>query len=99
MDALYVIAVMTSLNCGVEVLCLRAVEPDSNGEHAQTYSTMDNCIAARDRLLVLRMLHTHWICGAHSRTRLSPTSKNELDTVQRVKRPTRVHLVTLYDGA
>jgi hypothetical protein len=42
---------MTSLNCGVEVLCLRPVEPDSTGEHAQTYSIKDDRIAARDRLL------------------------------------------------
>jgi hypothetical protein len=32
-----------------EFLCLRAVEPDSTGEHAQTYSTLDAYIAARDR--------------------------------------------------
>jgi hypothetical protein len=50
----YVIAVMTSLNCGVDVLCLRAVEPNSTGEHAQTYPTLDLCIAARDRLLAQR---------------------------------------------
>jgi len=42
---------MTSLNCRVEVLCLRAAEPDSTGGHAQIYSTMDDCIAARDCLL------------------------------------------------
>jgi len=46
-NTLYVIAVMTSPNCGVEVLCLRAVEPDSTGEHAQTCPTLDACIAAR----------------------------------------------------
>jgi len=40
---------MTSLNCGVDVL--RAVEPDSTGQHAQTYNTEDDCIAARDRLI------------------------------------------------
>ena len=49
-DTLYAIAAMTSLNCGVEVLCLRAVERDSPGEHAQTYSTVDDFIAARNRL-------------------------------------------------
>jgi hypothetical protein len=32
-----------------EFLCLRAVEPDSTGEHAQTSSTLHACIAARDR--------------------------------------------------
>ena len=42
----YIIAVMTSLNCGVDVLCLRAVEPDS-----ATYVTLDACLAARDRLV------------------------------------------------
>jgi len=51
MNTVYVIAAMTSLNCGVDVLCLRAVEPDSTGQHAQTYSTEDDCIAARDRLI------------------------------------------------
>jgi hypothetical protein len=33
------------------VLCLRAVEPDSTGEHAQTYSTPDAWIAALHSLL------------------------------------------------
>jgi hypothetical protein len=42
---------MSSLNCGVDVICLRAVKPDSTGQHAQTYPTLDACIAARDRLL------------------------------------------------
>ena len=51
MNTAYVIAVMTSLGCGIEVLCLRAVEPDSTGEHTQTYSTLDASIAARDRLV------------------------------------------------
>jgi hypothetical protein len=50
-STVYVIAVMTGFNCGVDVLCLRAVEPDSTGEHAQTYSTQHACIAARDRLM------------------------------------------------
>ena len=50
MDTLYAIAAMTSLNCGVEVLCLRAVERDSPDEHAQTHSTVDDYIAARNRL-------------------------------------------------
>jgi hypothetical protein len=43
---------MTSLNCGVDVLCLRAVENDSTGQRARTYPTEDACIAARDRLLI-----------------------------------------------
>ena len=51
MNTVYVIATMTSLNCGIDVLCLRAVEPDSTGQHAQTYNIEDDCIAARDRLL------------------------------------------------
>jgi hypothetical protein len=46
-NTVYVIAVMTSLNCGVDVLCLRAVEPDS-----AIYVTLDICLAARDRLVV-----------------------------------------------
>ena len=48
MNTVYVI--VTSLDCGADVLCLRAVEPDSTGEHAQTYSTPDACIAALHRL-------------------------------------------------
>jgi len=52
LNTVYVIAVMTSLNCGVDVVRLRALGPDSTGEHAQTYSTLESCIAARDRLIV-----------------------------------------------
>jgi hypothetical protein len=50
MNTVYVIAVMTSLGCGAEVICLRAVEPDSTGQHARTYATLDACIAVRDQL-------------------------------------------------
>jgi hypothetical protein len=50
-DTVYVIAVLTSLNCGVEVLCLRAVEPDVTGEHARIYNTSDDCVVALNRLL------------------------------------------------
>jgi hypothetical protein len=50
-NTVYVIAVMTSLNCGVDVLCLRAVEPDLTHQHAETYPTEQACIAARDRFL------------------------------------------------
>jgi hypothetical protein len=50
-NTVYVIALMTSLNCGADVLCLRAVELDSRGEHAQTYSTLDLCLAARDHFV------------------------------------------------
>src|SRR5215470_19289399 len=32
------IARITSPNCGIDVLCLRAIEPDATGRHAQTYS-------------------------------------------------------------
>jgi hypothetical protein len=49
-NTLYVIAAMTSLNCGIDVLCLRAVEADSTGEHPQTYPTPDACITALNRL-------------------------------------------------
>jgi hypothetical protein len=49
-NTLYVIAVMTSLNCGVDVLCLRAVEPDATGEHAQMYSILNDCAVALKRL-------------------------------------------------
>jgi hypothetical protein len=54
----YVIAVMTSLNCGGEVLCLQAVEPDPTGQHAQTYSTKEACMAA---------LHSFTSKAAHQR--------------------------------
>ena len=58
MNTVYVVAVMTSLGCGAEVLCLRAVEPDSTGQHAQTYSTFDACIAVRDRLMAKAQMDT-----------------------------------------
>ena len=44
MNTVYVIAVITSLNCGVDVLCLRAVEPDLR------YYTPDACAAALNRI-------------------------------------------------
>jgi hypothetical protein len=44
-DAETVIAVPSSLNCGVDVLCLRAVESDLR------YDTQDACIAALNRLM------------------------------------------------
>jgi hypothetical protein len=47
--ALYVLALMTSINCGVDVICLRPVEVDSTGQHAETYPTEEACTAARDR--------------------------------------------------
>jgi hypothetical protein len=50
-NTVYVIAVVTSLNCGVDVLCLRAVEPDSTG-HTQTYPTQEACTAALHRLML-----------------------------------------------
>jgi hypothetical protein len=63
----YVIAVMTSLSCGLDVLCFRAIEPDSTGEHAQIYPSLDACIAARDRMT---KAHTrlNWPCDAYLRT-------------------------------
>ena len=45
MNTVYVIAVMTRLNCGVDVLCLRAVEPDLR------YYTSDACIARLNRFM------------------------------------------------
>ena len=45
MNAVYVIAVTSSINCGVDVLCLRAVEPDLR------YYTQNACIAALKRLI------------------------------------------------
>ena len=52
MNTVYVIAIVTSLNCGVEVLSPRAIEPDSTGQHAQTYPTQDACIAALPNLVL-----------------------------------------------
>ena len=51
MNTLYVIAVITSLGCGVNVLCLRAIEPDAIGQRAQTYPAPNECIAALNRLM------------------------------------------------
>jgi hypothetical protein len=45
MNTVYLIAVMSSLNCGVDVLCFRAVEPD-----LRCY-TQDDCIASLNRLM------------------------------------------------
>ena len=45
MNTVYVIAVMSSLNCGVDVLCLRAVEPDLR------YYSQDACTASLSRLM------------------------------------------------
>ena len=44
-DAESVIAVISSLNCGIDVLCLRSVEPDLR------FYTKDACIAALNRLM------------------------------------------------
>jgi hypothetical protein len=41
MNSVYLIAVMSSLNCGVDVLCYRAVEPDLR----------DDCITSLNRLM------------------------------------------------
>ena len=46
MNTAYVIAVITSLGCGVNVLCLRAIEADSTGQRAQTYPTPNDCVGA-----------------------------------------------------
>ena len=43
MNTVYVIAVMTSLDCGADVLCLRAVELD--------LSTRDACVATLNRVM------------------------------------------------
>ena len=45
MNTVYLIAVMSSLNCGVDVLCLRAVEPDLR------YYARHACIAALNRFM------------------------------------------------
>ena len=69
-STVYVIAVMTSLNCGGDVLCLRAFEPD-------TYLTLDKCLAARDRLVarndVLRDMRLKCVPKSSAR----PYAKNE----------------------
>jgi hypothetical protein len=44
-NTVYVMAVISSLNCGIDVLCLRAVEPDLR------YYTRDACIASLNRLM------------------------------------------------
>jgi hypothetical protein len=46
---LYVLALMTRINCGVDVICLRPVEADARRQHAQTYPTEKACAAGRDR--------------------------------------------------
>jgi len=51
MNPAYVIAVITSLGCGVNVLCLRAIEHDATGQHTQTYPTPNECVAALNRLM------------------------------------------------
>jgi hypothetical protein len=55
---------MTRLNCGADILCLRAIEPNSTGEHAQTYDTEDACMAALHRLMA-KAQHdaTHQLAG------------------------------------
>jgi len=48
-NTVYIIAVMTSLNCGVNVLCFRSVEPDSSG-HARTYDmTLRTLVSLRTK--------------------------------------------------
>jgi hypothetical protein len=49
-NTLYVIAVMTSLNCKGDTLCLRAIESDSTGHHVQTCSAQNSCIVALRRI-------------------------------------------------
>jgi hypothetical protein len=46
-STVYVIAVMSSLNCGADVLCLRAVEPNLR------YYTREACIAALNRFIAM----------------------------------------------
>jgi hypothetical protein len=41
----YVIAVISSIDCGIDIPCLRAVEPDLR------YYTQDACIAALNNLI------------------------------------------------
>jgi hypothetical protein len=53
-NTVYVLALVTSINCGADVICHRAVEPDPTGQHAQTYPAEEACIAARDRFLAQR---------------------------------------------
>ena len=50
MNTAYVIAVITSLGCGVDALCLRAIA-DSTGQRAQTHPTPNDCVGALSRLI------------------------------------------------
>ena len=47
MNTAYVTAVITSLGCGVNVLCLRAIEADSTGQRARTYPPPNDCVGAQ----------------------------------------------------
>jgi hypothetical protein len=88
-NTVYVIAVMTSLDCGADVLCLRAVEPDSTGEHAQrTPPRMPASLryTASGRRLN-PTLPANWTCGAYLRTPLFPTTPSVLACSKRVSQP------------
>jgi hypothetical protein len=58
--------VITSLGCGVNVLCLRAIEPDATGQHSKAYPSQDACIAALNRLVAKAQHdatgHLDWQC-------------------------------------
>jgi hypothetical protein len=51
LNTVYVIAVISSINCGVDVVWLRTVEPDLR------YYTQDACIAALNRLIAKAKQH------------------------------------------
>jgi hypothetical protein len=51
MNTAYVIAVTTSLGCGVNVLCLRAIGADSTGQRPRTYPNPNDCVGALNRLM------------------------------------------------
>jgi len=55
-NTIYLIAVVSSLNCGVEVLCFRAVEPDLR------YYTQGDCIASLNRLMAKAKHDSDWRC-------------------------------------
>jgi hypothetical protein len=80
---LYVIAVMTSLNCGVDVICFRAVEPDSTGQHAKTYPTKE--AIAEDSLTTNATAATIMAVWSNSQSRCAITSHVPTNEMARAK--------------
>jgi hypothetical protein len=74
-NTVYIIAVVSSLNCGVDVLCLRAVEPDVR------YYTQDACTASLSRLMAkAKQNATHqldWRCVPADQARPNDTRRSD----------------------